>query len=157
METSISEVLLQLAKKMVHREIKSKQDALVKLLLRIDSDFFKSLTSLTEGGYESITRMIVDFYSEEQKERIKRVFLIKAGYTEKFAHLFQLVLDLAFNRSEQEKGKYLETILHMSDHEKEVLMPYVEQVTKRKFIEKLAEVQEELIDIKEQEFQELRD
>lgn len=86
--------------------------------------------------------MIVNYYSEEQKERIKKIFLIKAGYTEKFIHIFQLILDLAFNTNEQEKEKYLEEIINMNDHEKEVLMPYVEQVMKRKFIEKLAEVHE---------------
>ena len=71
MDTSLSEVLLKLAKKIIHGEIKSKQDALVKLLLRIDSDFFKNLTSLTEGDYESITKMIVNYYSEEQKENLR--------------------------------------------------------------------------------------
>lgn len=38
----------------------------------------------------------------------------------------------------------------MQEEEKEVLMPYVEQVMKRKFIEELADVQEDLLDIKEQ-------
>ena len=38
----------------------------------------------------------------------------------------------------------------MEEVEKEVLMPFVEQVMKRKFIEELADVQEDLLDIKEQ-------
>ena len=83
--------------------MKSKHEALVKLLQRIDVDFFKNLTNLAEGDYESITQIITNYYTEEQKKRIKKVFLIKSAYTEKFIHIYQLILDLALHTNEFEK------------------------------------------------------
>ena len=80
--------------------MKSKHEALVKLLQRIDIDFFKNLNNLAEGDYESMTKIIANYYTEELKKRIKKVFMIKASYTEKFIHIFQLILDLVLHTNE---------------------------------------------------------
>ena len=68
------------------------------------------------------------------------MFVFKIGYSEKFVHIFQLVIDLAFNVNESEKERYVNEILYMNEQEKEVLMSYIEEITKRSFVEKLGEV-----------------
>ena len=91
---------MKLTKRILHSEVKSKHEALVKLLQRIDIDFFKNLNNLAEGDYESMTKIIANYYTEELKKRIKKVFMIKASYTEKFIHIFQLILDLVLHTNE---------------------------------------------------------
>lgn len=39
-------------------------------------------------------------------------------YINKFTHVFKLVLDLAMNANEQEKERYIQSIIGMGDTEK---------------------------------------
>lgn len=70
-------------------------------------------------------------------------------------HIFQLVLDLAIGSSEKEV--YLNEIIRMGEREKEVLLTFFDEVMKRNFIQKQSGVYDSLLEIKDQEYQELRE
>lgn len=61
-------------------------------------------------------------------------------------------MDLALN-SNHEKEVYLNEILGMEEREKELLMPFVDEVMRRQFIQKMGDMFDSLLEIKEQEYQ----
>lgn len=104
-QVKVSDALVSLAKKLISADADMmKEQLLVKLLMSIDAKFFSyKFQAAKTSDYETILKAINDFYNDMRKERIKKIFIVKNSYTEKFVHLFQLVIDLAFNISESEK------------------------------------------------------
>ena len=80
------------------------------------------------------------------------MFIIENNYKNKFIHIFELIMDLALN-SNHEKEVYLNEILGMEEREKELLMPFVDEVMRRQFIQKMGDMFDSLLEIKEQEYQ----
>lgn len=116
------------------------EQTLIRLLQKIDPQYFQHKFALQQAyDYEIITKYISDYYNDHNGERIRKIYLLQFSYVSKFKHLFQLVIDLAMGSTSGQKEQFIEAIIGMGDREKEILMPYFEEVTKRKFIEKLTE------------------
>lgn len=62
--------------------------------------------------------MLVDYYNDERREMVRKIFMVKMACSEKFVHVFQLVLDLALETSEEHNSRFISEILQMNEEDK---------------------------------------